>query len=212
MKIFRKIEQAKYSQAAGKGSLRELFLTQGGQTSSTFETWDIFICLKLLFSALSIILMILFCDYCLQTFLSTSTVSFAPLLLNIASISSCPYLRDNVWIKSSRLYFVFFCISYFVSWNVHVTWSPVWGVSHSCSPAHWSGKISQKLVPCDQLSVSEIISKNEDLLTSQCIGSTIYEYLGILFPASHCSSQHKQHQILHQQHNGSNISSRKTKR
>ena len=39
------------------------------------------------------------------------------------------------------------------------------------------------------MSVSEINSKNEDLLPSQCIGSTIHEYLGILFPASHCSSQ-----------------------
>ena len=52
--------------------------------------------LKFIFSALLIILLITdYCDYCLQTFLSTSTVSFAPLLLNIASISSCPYLRDN---------------------------------------------------------------------------------------------------------------------
>ena len=32
------------------------------------------------------------------------------------------------------------------------------------------------------MSFSEINSKNKDLLTSQCIGSTIYEYLGILFP------------------------------
>ena len=58
--------------------------------------------LKLLFPALLIIILIMFCDYCLQTFLSTSTVSFAPLLLNIASISSCPYLRENVGIKPSR--------------------------------------------------------------------------------------------------------------
>jgi len=53
-------------QAAGNGSLRELFLTQGGQTSSTFDT-----------------------------FLSTSTVSLAPLLLSRASISSCPYLNQS---------------------------------------------------------------------------------------------------------------------
>ena len=75
----------------------------------------LFISLNCFFSALTIILMmIIFCDYCLQTFLSTSTVSFAPLLLNIASISSCPYLRDNVWIKSSRLYFVFCIFLYFI--------------------------------------------------------------------------------------------------
>ena len=63
--------------------------------------------LKLLLSTLTIILMmIMFCDYCLQTFLSTSTVSFAPLFLNIASISSCPYLRENVW-KTKSLILLF---------------------------------------------------------------------------------------------------------
>ena len=69
--------------------------------------------LKLLLSALTIIvMMIMFCDYCLQTFLSTSTVSFAPLLLNIASISSCPYLRENVWIKPSRWFSCLFTQSF----------------------------------------------------------------------------------------------------
>ena len=162
---------------------------------------------------MSIILLILFCDYCLQTFLSTSTVSFAPLLLNIASISSCPYLRDNVWIKSSRLYFVFCIFLYFIFCKLKCScaWLPVWGVSHSCSPAHWSGKISQKLVPCDQSCLfQKLLARMRICLHRNALARLSMNILASYFPPH--IVHHKQHQILHQQHNGSNISSRKTKR